>query len=359
MKAWVVVKNAEPGYALALQDVQDPPAVAAAPKGSDILVRITHAALNPADLHFMLHLPTWIPFRRNAMPGLDFAGEIVKLGPMAAAAPAHAAAPLTVGARVSGCLSIRLVATGHGSLAEYITVPAEVVVRVPDGLSSETAVGMLGCAGQTAHLVMTNPGADAVFQSDAAKSRTSPPRVLINGASGGVGSLVTQIAKARGAYVVAVCSAANEALVRRNGADEIVDYQTHDPLPQAAKQASSGPFDLIVDCMGDQPLFLQCSPYLVPRGSFLCIVGGPSQGVVPFVRNKILPWFLGGPARTYQILGLAPSGERARAVAAWYADGTVKDMPIDSVHPMADAVKAYGKLATKRAKGKIVIKVQE
>lgn len=372
MTSWAVIKNSDqPAQALALRaaesaDITPEKYVAAnPPKGADILVRVSHAALNPADLQFMKAIPTWLPFRRGAIPGLDFAGEVIAVGPNVASVAAHAAKPLTVGTLVAGCMSVPRVATGHGSLAQYVSVPAEMVSRLPSGLegaaqgggnasaSLSTVVGFLGCAGQTAHLVINDAAAVAAFS-------VAQPRVLINGASGGVGSLLIQIAKARGAYVAAVCSAANADFVKELGADEAIDYNLHAPLhTYLAKTFESQPFNLIYDCVGDQQLFSYSASYLSPNGALISIVGGPTQGVVPFVRNKLVPTFLGGTARTFKILGMMPSGERARGVAKWVEDGTLKQMPIDSEYKMGDVVKAYEKLATKRARGKIIIKVQE
>ncbi|CAK7230675.1 zinc ion binding [Sporothrix bragantina] len=366
MKAWVVVKNGEPSEALALKDIGDVNTTSLPqPKGADILIRVSHAALNPADLMFMRYIPTWVPFRRHATPAIDFAGEIVSLGPQAAAAPAHAAEPLTVGARVAGCLSVGLVATGHGALVEYLTVPAELVARQPKAFGDSSAkagppsVGVLGCAGQTAHLAATDPCAEAAFSS-------AEPRILINGASGAVGSLLIQISKARGAYVAAVCSGKNSEFVRRLGADEVIDYTKHDSLPAylASEAAYSGAnaFDLIFDCVGDQHLFLRSPAYLTPQGALLCIVGGGPMAPFTSARNRLIPSFLGGTPRTYKLLALTPSGAQARAVAKWVGDsesGLIHEMPIDSEYAMTDVKEAYEKQASKRARGKIIIKVQE
>ncbi|CAK7203982.1 zinc ion binding [Sporothrix eucalyptigena] len=361
MKAWVVVKNGPPGEALAYKEVGESSGSLPKPKGSDILIKVTHAALNPADLHFMNVIPTWVPFRRHATPGMDFAGEVVSMGPQAAAAPSHASSPLAVGAAVAGCMSVGLVATGHGSLVEYVTVPAELVAKVPATLGASldkagpVAVGLLGCAGQTAHLAATEPAAEAAF-------RKSNARVLINGASGGVGSLLIQICKGRGAYVAAVCSAGNADFVTGLGADEVIDYKAHDPLPNylanTLQYTGALSFDLIFDCVGDQLLFSKSPAYLTPQGSVLCIVGGGLLGTIRAGGNRLVPSFLGGTPRGYKLLALGPSGQRARAVAAWVENATLQQMPIDSEYGMADVVAAYEKLATKRARGKIVIKVQ-
>ncbi|CAK7217913.1 zinc ion binding [Sporothrix curviconia] len=366
MKSWVVVKNGAPSVALALKDVgADTTKSLPQPKGADILIRVSHAALNPADLMFMGYIPTWLPFRFRPVPGIDFAGEVVALGPQAGAVASHAAEPLTVGARVAGCLSVSLVATGHGSLVEYLTVPAELVARQPKVFGNSSAeagpasAGLLGCAGQTAHLAATDPCAEAAFA-------LSEPRVLINGASGAVGSLLVQISKARGARVVGVCSAKNSEFIRRLGADEVIDYTQHASLPtylaSAPAYTGANSFDLVFDCMGDQDLFVKSPAFLTPQGAWLSIVG---KGILaPFIsaRNTMVPAVLGGTPRKYKLMGLSPSGEQARAVAKWATGderALVKEMPIDSVYPMAEVKEAYEKQATKRARGKIIIKVQE
>ena len=199
MKAWVVTRNGAPRDALALRT--DLP-VPAPPTGANITIKIAYAALNPADVAFLSLIPSWLPFRRSATPGLDFAGEVVAAGP---AVPAD----LAVGTQVCGALGVAQVAFGTGSLAEYVVVPAHLVVAVPRGLGLDAAAGLHGVAGQTASLVM-----------DAANVQPGQ-QVLVNGASGGVGSLLIQTLKATGAVVTAVCSGENEALVRRLGADEV------------------------------------------------------------------------------------------------------------------------------------------
>ncbi|KAK3369696.1 hypothetical protein B0T24DRAFT_533570 [Lasiosphaeria ovina] len=338
MKAWVVARRGAPRHALQFKtDV----AVPAAPRtGSDLLVKVSHAAINPADAHFINVLPTWLPFRRAPTPGMDFAGEVVAAGP---AAPPELAAP---GTRVAGAMGVAQVAFGKGSLAEYVLVPAHLVAPVPAKLSDAEAAGLFGIAGQTAEIVT------------AAAAVGPGKRALVNGASGGVGSLVVQILKAQGAEVFGVCSGANVEMVRRLGADEVIDYRTNSPLEAfLTEKFATKPLDVIIDCAGSQPLFNQSPKYLQPAGRFLTIVGGRSQGVVPFVQHKLLPVLLGGTPRRFDIIGLSPAGAIARQVAKLVEDGSIKEAPTDSVFPFEEVVEAMEKLATKRAKGKIVIKV--
>lgn len=200
-RAWLVTKNGEPRDALALKtDYPVPKQV----RSGNILVKVSHAALNPADLNFMANLPNWIPFRRNPTVGLDFAGEVVQLG-----ASVPVSSGLSVGTQVCGAFNVLSVAVGRGSLAEYVEVPAAKVARTPKDIHPRDAAGALGIAGQTAWLILKEA---PIGPGD---------RVLVNGASGGVGSVLVQVAKAKGAEVYGVCSGGNAEFVKGLGAAEV------------------------------------------------------------------------------------------------------------------------------------------
>ena len=106
-------------------------------------------------------------------------------------------------------------------------------------------------------------------------------------------------------------------------------------------------------------MFAKSPAYLQPAGRFISIVGGRTQGIYPFVAHKLRPTLLGGTPRRYDILGLAPNGELAREVAGWVDEGMLKEVVVDSEFAFEEAVEAYEKLLTKRAKGKIVVRVGE
>ncbi|KAL2187740.1 hypothetical protein L209DRAFT_683901, partial [Thermothelomyces heterothallicus CBS 203.75] len=135
----------------------------------------------------------------------------------------------------------------------------------------------------------------------------------------------------------------------------VVDYRVHDPLEtHLVERFGEHQFDIIFDCAGSQTLY-SCSPgYLKPEGKFISIVGGWSQGVVPYIRNKLRPVFLGGTPRSYDLFLLSASGEIAREVATLVEQGVIKQAVIDSEFPMEKAVE---KLATGRARGKIVVNI--
>ena len=180
------------------------------------MVKVAYAALNPADIHFMLNLPNWIPFRHNPHPGLDFSGTVVQAGP---------SADMEVGTEVAGAMNVGSVTFGKGSLAEYVVVPSDIVTRRPKNIGLREAAGALGVAGQTTALVLTEPKLKA------------GDRVLINGASGGVGSLLTQVTKGLGATVYAVCTGANADMMKKLGADHV---RLHLSMPMINRLMNAG-----------------------------------------------------------------------------------------------------------------------
>ncbi|KAK8057496.1 hypothetical protein PG996_011433 [Apiospora saccharicola] len=347
MRAWIVTRKG-----LELDAHRPAPTAAALSKDSNnLLLRVRYAGLNPADLALMGTIPSWLPWRRNPVVGLDFVGEVLAFGPGAPPELSH------MGTLVCGALGVRQAFFGAGTLGEVLVVPAELVAVVPQAMlqSPRAAVGM-GVTGQTAALVMREAEAKGVGQV----KEWDGLRVLVNGASGGVGSILVQVAKARGAYVVGVCSGANAEMVRRLGADTVVDYTAHQDLYSAIGESTQNQkLDLVVDCVGDDSLYTRSPGYLRPDGRFLCITGGPSQGVYPFIMHQMRPVFLGGSPINYKILGMGPSGAGAREVAGWVEKGDLKEIPIDSEFTMDEVKAAYKKVESKRAKGKVVVRVGE
>lgn len=120
---------------------------------------------------------------------------------------------------------------------------------------------------------------------------------------------------------------------------QVVDYREHDPLEEhLAQRFGEKHFDAILDCVGSQALFSKSPGYLKPGSKFVTIVGGWSQGVVPFVRNKMRPTFLGGTPRSYHLFLLSASGKIASQVAQWVEQGVIKEALIDSEFPMERVV---------------------
>jgi threonine dehydrogenase-like Zn-dependent dehydrogenase len=112
---------------------------------------------------------------------------------------------------------------------------------------------------------------------------------------------------------------------------QVIDYKAHASLySHLAETFADSQLDVMFDCVGDGVLFEQSQGYLKPEGRFISIVGGHSQGVIPFIKYKLVPTFLGGIPRSYQILGLQPSGTWAGEVLNWVEERLVKEIPIDS-----------------------------
>jgi NADPH:quinone reductase-like Zn-dependent oxidoreductase len=146
--------------------------------------------------------------KKPTVPELDFSGTVVSVGPSVASTRPD----LSLGNSVFGSIHIAsMMKTGYGTLAEYVAIEAERVVKVPEGMGMEEAAG-LGVAGCTALELV-----------DKAKLEEGT-RVLVNGASGGIGVLVVQMVRERigkTGVIVAVCSGANGEMVRGLGADEV------------------------------------------------------------------------------------------------------------------------------------------
>ena len=186
-----------PPSALQLREVALPPL-----GDTDVLVRVRAAGVNPYDWHMMTGNPYFMRAfvgwsgPKVPVPGVDFAGEVVAVG-----ADVTGLAP---GDAVFG--------RGESAYADHLVAPQSTVLRKPERLSFEQAGGVFVAAATALQGLRDHGGL------------RSGQRVLINGASGGVGTFAVQIAKALGAEVTGVCSGRNVELVRSLGADHVIDY---------------------------------------------------------------------------------------------------------------------------------------
>jgi NADPH:quinone reductase-like Zn-dependent oxidoreductase len=218
------------------------------PGEQDVLVRVCAAGVSIGDHHVVTGQPYVI---RTAIGGLIRPGHLVPGSAMAGRVEAAGAkvTTLRVGDDVFG-------ETTSGAFAEYVVVRADRLAPKPRNQSFEEAAA--------------TPWAVTPLQAlrDAGGVKAGQ-RVLINGASGGVGSWGVQIAKAFGAHVTAVCSTRNVARMRALGADDVIDYATTDFV-------TGGPrFDMMLDTVGNRSL-LDCRRVLVPTGTFVSTSGGNS-----------------------------------------------------------------------------------
>lgn len=204
MKAWVNTGSSPSPAALELKTHWPTPA---SPTGDDILLKVSHVPLNPLDL-IVIGFPT-----KGRLTGADFAGEIVQAGPNVSSSFPD----LRVGMVVCGSLPPEQIFASAGTLAEYIVVPASVVAEKPAGVDAGAASALIGVPGQTTVHLMREA------------KLSKGDRVLVNGASGGVGCIAVQVLKANGIHVTAICSGKNEAMVRALGAAEVSLPQSTSP----------------------------------------------------------------------------------------------------------------------------------
>jgi NADPH:quinone reductase-like Zn-dependent oxidoreductase len=302
------------------------------PKPNQHLVQVIAIALNPVD-----YKPTEIPLvgrllvPKPATPGIDFAGCIVT--------PAIGSS-LKRGQVVFGVSGTSPLA--GGALSEFTLAEKKTTVAVPDGVDPVDAA-TIGVAGLTS------------YQSIVPKVKKGD-RVFINGGSGGTGVFGIQIAKAVGCHVTTACSTANVELCKSLGADEVVDYKKQSVVE--ALKASEHKFDHVVDNVGADPkLYWRCHEYTTPEAVYMMVGGTPSFAfIVEALKMRLWPAFLGGGKRKYVAFFPDSKYEDLELVGNWMKEGKVKPI-IDQKFSFEQAPKAFEKLKSGRAKGKIVVDV--
>lgn len=299
------------------------------PRAGEVRIAVHAIGVNPVDWKMRSGGPLRLAarlvrtFRGPRGPvilGVDFAGVVEAVGP--------GVTEVAVGARVVGGTNF---ARGqHGSYADTVLVRADQICAIPDAMPFDVA-GSLPVAGVTAWRALHE------------YRRIEPGRrVLVLGASGGVGQLAVQIAKrVCGADLVAgVCSSKNAALVRELGADQVIEYDTGDALEQAARH---GPYDVVVDCAGGYRAS-KCRAVLAPGGRHVMVAGDSPSAMA----QVVIP-----PFRSRAILG-RPNGERLRGLVDAVAAGKVK-VHIAERLPLADVEAGHAKSQTGRMTGKLVL----
>jgi NADPH:quinone reductase-like Zn-dependent oxidoreductase len=298
------------------------------PGPKDVLVEVKAAGANPLDYHYMrgspylMRLSTGIGSPSDQRMGVDFAGVVVETG--------DEVTKFTVGDAVFGGRS--------GAFAEYLVIPEDGAIAVkPDNVSFEDAAGM-GIAAVTALQALRDDG------------RLKPgEKVLINGASGGVGTYAVQIAKALGAEVHGVCSTRNVDMVRALGADHVFDYKTENYTE------SDNEYDVIIDMVGNHNLTAN-RRVLKPQGRMV-LVGGPKGNwiapLLPPLKAAILSQFID------QEIGMILAeltGDDLKYLAGLMAVGRLTSR-LDTHYPLSNTAEALRYLETQRARGKVIIAV--
>lgn len=294
----------------------------------DALVRVGAASVNPLDWHYVTGLPMFarptLGLRRpkRQVPGADVAGVVAAVG--------SAVTRFQPGDRVFGEVA-------GGGFAEFVVAPADWLVPVPDGVETEVAA-TIGVAAETALQGLRDWG------------RLQPgQRVLVNGASGGVGSFAVQLARALGAsHVTAVCSTGNVEAARRGGADQVVDYTREDVRDLGET------FDLFFDNAGS--LSLRDSRRLVsPGGSYVMVTSPKSTWVRPLPRMLRLPvYFAFGSQRAPAFKVASRNRADLELLIDLVARGLVTPV-MEHRWPLADAPEALRVQGEFHAKGKSVV----
>jgi NADPH:quinone reductase-like Zn-dependent oxidoreductase len=297
---------------------------------NDVLVRVHAAGCGPDVWHIMAGEPYMariaLGLRRPkvAVRGWDVAGTVEAVGANVT--------NVRLGDAVMGTAE-------RGSFAELVATPSDTLVSKPAGLSFEQAAAV-PVSGVTASRAVRDEGNVQAGQT-----------VLVIGASGGVGSLAVQIAKAFGGTVTGVCSAPKADLVRSIGADDVIDY-TREDFTDGSRR-----WDVIIDTAGRRPLS-QLRRALSPKGT-LVIVGGDGGGrwtggfFRGMLRAPVVSMFVGQRLR-----GLATKIEQPDLLALEELIGSGAVTPvIDRTYPLIEAPDAIRYLEEGHAAGKIVITV--
>ncbi|KAE8443898.1 hypothetical protein EG329_001307 [Mollisiaceae sp. DMI_Dod_QoI] len=302
------------------------------PSPNQHLVQIITAALNPVD-----YKPAENPLvgrlliPKPATPCVDFSGCIVTPASGSSFKPGQ----LVFGVSGSSPLA-------GGALREFNVATLNAVAAVPEGLDPIHAA-TIGVAGLTSYQSIIS----RVKQGD---------KIFINGGSGGTGVFGIQIAKIVGCHVTTTCSTRNVELCRSLGADVVVDYTKGSVLE--ALKSSGAKFDHVVDNVGtDEELVWKCHEIMKPGAAYLKVAGDLSlHGMVDGLKRKVLPRALGGIKGKIEGFWPKPNVDHLNQIAEWMKEGKIKAV-IDHQYSFEEGAKAFEKLKTGRARGKIVVDV--
>ncbi|MBW6498147.1 MAG: NAD(P)-dependent alcohol dehydrogenase [Bacteroidales bacterium] len=310
MKAMVINQFGGPEQ-LAMQEVAMP-----SPGSGQVLIRIHAAGLNPVDYKIRngsMKLITGRKFPR--ILGQDIAGVVEQAGKNSKFRP---------GDRVYGMLGYQ-----GGGYAEFLAVNESQLAPIPEHLSMAEAA-------------VTPLGALTSYQSfKIAGGLKAGSRVLINGASGGVGTFAVQIAKALGAHVTAVCSARNVEFVRSLGADRIIDYTTEDFTNLEPE------FNIVFDAVAKSS-FQKSKKILVKDGAFISTL--PLHGLFFYQFTNFLR------SQKAYFSAIKPKGEDLMVISDFISKGLVK-VHIEKTFPLEQAARAHELIETERVRGKLVLEV--
>jgi NADPH:quinone reductase-like Zn-dependent oxidoreductase len=327
MKAIVQERYGAPERVLRLEDI-DRPAVG----DDDVLVRVRATSVNTPDwitvagVPYILRLRSGLRRPRTPVRGTDVAGVVEAAGANVT--------DLRPGDEVFGSSWANNLAT-QGTFAELTVAPASQLIKKPVGLAFEEA-GASVMSGLTALIAIRDVG------------RVRPgTRVLINGASGGVGTLAVQIARALGADVTGVCSTRNLDLVRSLGADQVIDY-TQEDFTRGERR-----YEVVLDNVLNHPPSATARS-LTPNGTLIPNSVGNTGGLFAGLPRMARAALMGKGSTNVKFAPCLVTRENLEALATLLESGDVK-VVIDKVYPLGEAANAVAHMLGHHARGKVVI----
>jgi NADPH:quinone reductase-like Zn-dependent oxidoreductase len=324
VKAIICTKYGSPDV-LQLQDVKKP-----APRDDEVLIKIRAASINARDWRMMRANPFFIRLApggflqpKNKILGADLAGQVEVVG--------RNIKQFKPGDEVFGYLPS---STGRGTFAEYVCAKENLLAPKPANLTFEQAAAV-------------PEAATTALQGLRDKGNIQPgQKILIYGASGGVGTFAVQIAKAFGAVVTAVCSTRNLDMVRSLGADHVIDYQKEDFAHNGQQ------YDLILAVNGYHPI----SDYLRTLGSEgIYVVAGGSMLQLFQAALQLRQTSKAGTWKTY-IVSLAQNQKDLHFMKGLLESGQVIPI-IDGCYPLSKTPEAFWYFEKVHPRGKVVIRV--
>jgi NADPH:quinone reductase len=296
------------------------------PASGEALIRIEASGVNFIDTYFREgRYPAQLPYTL----GQEAAGTVVSVAPDVATVRA--------GDRVAWCLV-------PGTYAQLAVAPADRLISVPDGVTSQQAAAAL-LQGMTAH-----------YLAHSTYSIQRGDEVLVHAGAGGTGLLLIQMAKSRGARVFTTVSTEEKAdLARGAGADEIILYTQEDFVAKVKKLASGSGLAVAYDSVG-RSTFEKSLEVLRPRG-MMVLFGGSSGAVPPFDLIRLSTMgslYVTRPTLKNYIATRADLEERAAAVFNGVANGTLK-LRLEYSYPLADAARAHRDLESRKTTGKLLL----
>jgi NADPH:quinone reductase len=306
---------------LTFEELPDP-----VPGPTELKVKVEAIGVNFIEIYHRQGLyPSPLPF----IPGTEAAGVVSGVGAEVKG--------FRVGDRV-------VTVNAKGAYATMTLVPADKAVKVPDGVATKVAAAAW-LQGLTAHY-LTHSTFD-LKRGD---------KCLIHAAAGGVGLLLCQMAKAKGAFVIGTASTSEKReLAKRAGAAEVIDYTTTDFSGEARRLTGGAGVDVVYDSVGAST-FQRSLQSIRPRG-MLVLFGASSGPVPPFdpqLLNRSGSLFLTRPTLTHYVATRAELEQRGADLLGWIASAKL-DVRIGAEFKLADAAKAQIALASRATTGKTLL----